>query len=246
MTDPPRPQVAAFDFDGTLTTGGSVWPFLVEMVGDSRVAAAALRVAPKLVRAGLLDAEHADEAKEALFRRTLRGLPAREAEQKAAAFGLEHYRHHARQDVRERLEWHRRQGHLLVIVSASPDLYVRAVGEELRVDGVVATGLEVGPDGRLTGCYDGDNCRGPQKLEGLTNWMETSLGATHVGEGASTTRDAARRPFLWAYGNSAGDAPMLAAADVGIDVGRLGKLGKLRGFTRLKAAPTPPTPPTPA
>jgi hypothetical protein len=39
---------------------------------------------------------------------------------------------------------------------------------------------------------------------------------------------------LWAYGNSAGDRPLLAGADVGVDVGRLGPMGKLRAFRRLR------------
>jgi hypothetical protein len=40
-------------------------------------------------------------------------------------------------------------------------------------------------------------------------------------------------PYLWAYGNSAGDLEMLQVADMGIDAGRLGRFGKLRKFRRL-------------
>ena len=42
-----------------------------------------------------------------------------------------------------------------------------------------------------------------------------------------------RSPYLWAYGNSAGDLEMLHAADIGVDAGRLGRFGKLRRFRRL-------------
>ncbi len=241
MTDEPRPQVAAFDFDGTLTNGGSVWPFLVELVGRARVADAAARVSPQLLQAALLDAHHADDAKEELFRRTLAGLDAADAAATASAFGVRHYVRHARADVRERLERHRAEGHLLVIVSASPGMYVSAVAEHLGIGGVVATSLAVGDDGRLTGSFDGGNCRGQRKLDGLMNWMESSLRAGHAGEGASGARPdtSSPRPFLWAYGNSRGDAQVLARADVGIDAGRLGRLGTLRSFTRLKDAPAP-------
>jgi phosphoserine phosphatase len=89
--------------------------------------------------------------------------------------------------------------------------------------------LEVDAGGRLTGRFDGGNCRGAKKLSGLVEWMEASSSAAHAGEGAHV----GERPYLWAYGNSAGDFEMLEAADVGVDAGRLGKLGKLRQFRRL-------------
>lgn len=231
-------MVAAFDFDGTLTDGGSVWRFLVATVGVRRVLTAAGLLVVKLALAAAFGDGAADSAKEALFKRTLRGLGEKELAAKAQRFGLEHYLRHARADVRARLEWHRGRGHKLVIVSASPDLYVSAVGKELDVDEVVATKLEVGPDGLLTGGYDGKNCRGEQKLERLEHWVTTSLLSRRSGDAANVASapDAAEKPYLWAYGNSAGDRALLEAADVGIDAGRLGRFGKLHKFTRLANA----------
>ncbi|HUY63489.1 MAG TPA: HAD family hydrolase [Acidimicrobiales bacterium] len=214
----PGPVVAAFDFDGTLTKGGSVWPYLATVAGPYRTALAGLSVFPRLVAAAVLGGAAADGAKEALFRRTLGGLEAAQLATRSAEFGRAHLARRRRHDVGARLEHHRRQGHHLVVVSASPELYVRAAGDELGVDGVLATRLAVGPDGHMTGRYDGDNCRGEQKLERLRAWIDDHApGAT-----------------VWAYGNSAGDRRLLAGADVGIDVGRLGPVGKLRAFRRLR------------
>lgn len=210
--------VAAFDFDGTLTKGGSVWPFLVRLRGAAPVARAAAEILPRLFSAALFGGRAADSAKEALFRRTLGGLDASQVAEEAAHFGTAHYARRRRADVAARVEQHRRHGHRLVIVSASPELYVRAVGEELGFDAVIATRLEVGPDGRLTGSYQGANCRGRRKLEGLQQWTQSHA------PGAA----------LWAYGNSAGDRRLLGGADVGVDVGRLGPVGKLRAFRRLR------------
>ncbi|MGA2037192.1 MAG: HAD-IB family phosphatase, partial [Acidimicrobiales bacterium] len=213
----------------------SVWQFLVAMVGPVRVVLASAVLAVKLARAALFGGDAADEAKEALFRRTLTGLSLEEIAPRSAAFGLAHYRRRARPEVRARLEWHRNQGHHVVLVSASPELYVRAVGRELGVDDVIATRLEVDPDGLLTGCYDGRNCRGTQKLARLEQWMRSSVVATEMGDGADAPRAGpdVRRPFLWAYGNSAGDIPLLSAADIGVDAGRLNRIGRLRRFIRL-------------
>ncbi len=228
MTPAPPLVVAAFDFDGTLTHGGSVWPFLVAVSGRRRVVAAAAASAGRLAAAALIGGRFADDGKEALFRRTLAGLPADEMATEAADFGRAHYRRHARTDVRRRLEWHRARGHRLLIVSASPEAYLAPVGEDLGVDAVVATRLAVGGDGRLTGGYDGGNCRGAEKLARvrrlMTDWMP---------ETADTTGASAITPVLWAYGNSDGDRQLLAGADVGVDVGRLGRFGSLRAFPRL-------------
>jgi phosphatidylglycerophosphatase C len=217
--------VAAFDFDGTLTRGGSVWQFLVAIRGRRRVVGAALVLAPQLAAAALRGGRYADGAKEALFRRTLAGLPADELAERAACFGLAHYRRRARPDVRTRLEWHRAHGDRLVIVSASPEAYLLAVGRELGVDAVLATRLAVGCDGRLTGGYDGQNCRGREKLRRVRHWIDDASGPA-----APTT-------VLWAYGNSDGDRLLLGGADVGVDVGRLGRFGALRSFRRLSDLP---------
>lgn len=215
---PERPVVAAFDFDGTLTAGGSVWPFLAHVAGLGRTLRAGIAITPRLLAAVVMGGRVADGAKESLFRRTLGGLDAEEVATRAAAFGRTHYASKQRDDVRQRLEEHRRNGHMIVIVSASPELYVGAVGTDLGVDGVLSTRLAVGDDGRLTGAYDGRNCRGSQKLERLHAWMSDHAPGAEV----------------WAYGNSAGDRRLLRGADVGVDVGRLGRFGKLRAFRRLR------------
>jgi phosphatidylglycerophosphatase C len=225
-----RQVVAAFDFDGTLTDGGSVWPYLSAMVGRGKVLRAGIILFPRLVRAALFGGTAADVAKQALFTRTLAGLPADALRARSAAFGLAHYRRHARTDVRARLEWHRRQGHRVVVVSASPEYYVGVIGDELGADAVLATRLETGSDGRLTGRYDGRNCRGEQKVARLRAWIDEHVREGE-GEGDGDGDDSA--PYLWAYGNSAGDRRLLAAADTGVDVGRLGRFGKLRAFPRL-------------
>jgi phosphatidylglycerophosphatase C len=219
--DEPAPSVvAAFDFDGTLTRGGSVWPFLVAIRGRRPVVTAAVVLAGRLALAAAFGGRFADDAKEALFRRTLGGLATGELAGPAAAFGRSHYSRHARADVRARLEWHRDQGHRIVIVSASLDCYLAPLAEDLGV-GLVATRLAVGPDGRLTGAYDGRNCRGPEKLARVRQWMTDTTGPTAITD------------VLWAYGNSEGDRQLLKAADIGVDVGRLGRFGSLRAFPRL-------------
>ena len=144
---PDRPTVAAFDFDGTLTDSGSVFPFLVGLRGVWPVLRAVLRLSPALLRAAVTGGTAADEVKEKLFTRLLGGLAVAEVDRRSARFAHRYLQRHLRDDARRRLEWHRRQGHHTVIVSASPECYVGPAGEELGVDGVVATRLAVGGAG---------------------------------------------------------------------------------------------------
>jgi HAD superfamily hydrolase (TIGR01490 family) len=101
-----------------------------------------------------------------------------------------------RQQALKRLDWHRRQGHRCVAISASLELYVRPCAVAAGFDDVIATGLEVRADGRVSGRLGGANCYGAEKV----NRLEALLGKR---EGYT----------LFAYGDSRGDREMLASAD---------------------------------
>jgi phosphatidylglycerophosphatase C len=212
-------DVAAFDFDGTLTDGGSVFGFLSALAGRPAVVASSIALAPGLALAALAGGTRADRTKERLFQRVMAGTPVGRLEEVAARFGPGHVARHLRTDVRARLDWHRKRGDRVVIVSASPEVYVREAAGHLGVDAVIATRLEVSDDGTVTGRYDGANCRGEEKLRRLRLWIEAS--------GTGTGR-------LWSYGNSRGDLTMLRAADVGVNVGRLRRMGALRAYPGLR------------
>ncbi len=211
-------DIAAFDFDGTLTDGGSVFGFLTAVAGHRSVLSASLALSPRLIHAALAGGSAADTTKELLFERVLAGIDAGHLQRVATVFAEEHLAGHLRADVRDRLEWHRGRGDKVVIVSASPEAYVKVIGDRLAADAVIATRLEVGADGRMTGRYQGANCRGQEKLRRLRQWIDDS--------GAAPEK-------LWAYGNSRGDLRMLEAADLGVNVGRLGPIGRLRSFPGL-------------
>jgi phosphatidylglycerophosphatase C len=220
------PVVAAFDLDGTLSNGGSVFKWLRDVAGARPTYWASLRLAGPIFVGALRSGPWADRAKERLFQRLLGGRDATEVEDVSRRFAVAHFKSHGRQRLLDRLTWHLRQGHDVVIVSASPQIYVDVVAQELDAAAGLGTRLSVDARGTLTGSYLGKNCRGEEKMRRLREWIEA--------------RHYAVTPLVYAYGNSRGDRAMLRAATRPYNVGRLGRLGALGHFPRLESETTAP------
>jgi phosphatidylglycerophosphatase C len=193
--------VAAFDFDGTLSTRDNVVPFLRRIAGSAATARAFAETSARLASGGR-GMWKRDVVKAEMVRRLLTGRVARHVDDLAHAFALEVIARHLRADAMTRADWHRAQGHHLVIVSASFGAYLRPVAEQLRFDAVLATELEVGDDGRLTGRLAGANVRGAEKVRRLDEWLGDEPA------------------YVWAYGDSAGDRELWARADRAVRLGR--------------------------
>ena len=193
-----RPGVAAFDFDGTLTRRDTLVPFLRRACGTWPIVRAAMAARR---------ARERDAFKVALVGELFRGWPAG----RLNSLGRAHVPTllaTLRPGSVERLDWHRRRGHAIVIVSASLGAYLRPLAERLELDGALAVELVADAGGRLTGeVVGGLNNRGPEKVARLKSWLDTRFGP---GTGVE----------LWAYGDSSGDAELLAIADHPTWVGR--------------------------
>lgn len=200
-----RPVVALFDVDGTLTTGDCVVPFLRLAAGRRFVTTLARR--PVALARGLLRRDR--DALKALGCSTLAGVDAAWLDDLGERFSDEMLRTRLRPDVAARLRRHRELGHRIVLASASLEPYLRPFGKALGVDAVLCTRLEVDGSGRLTGRLAGANCRAAEKARRVSEWLS--------GAGLDGAE-------LWAYGDSAGDAEMLALADHPVRIGhsRLG------------------------
>jgi phosphatidylglycerophosphatase C len=184
--------VAAFDVDGTLTRRDTFAPFLFAAFGRRRVAGGMVR------HVGL--ARHRDDYKAAVVRTLFAGRPTAPLVDVAEQFAAGAVPGRLRPGALELLAEHRRLGHRVVLVSASLTLYLDPIAQLLGgVDGNVSTRLGVDGD-VFTGELEGGNCRGPAKADRVEAWLATQGLAR-----AAVT--------LIAYGNSAGDRELLAAAD---------------------------------
>ena len=195
---PERPVVVAFDVDGTLTRRDCVVPFLWRL-GAARLVLGLARRAPSVIAAAAR--RDRDRLKSIATAAAFGGRSMASVEPVATAFGRDIERW-LRDDTSARLSWHRQQGHTVLLVSASYQLYLDVLGRALGVDAVLATQL-ASESGTYTGALAGENCRGPEKLRRLDAWLLRREGV----EGGR------RGVVLWAYGDSAGDRELLAAAD---------------------------------
>jgi len=192
VNDADETPLAAFDFDGTLTVRDSFMAFLIWRTPRARLLAAFVRLAP--AAAGYLIHRDRGRLKAAGVRILIGRITRAELQAEAEAFASTAFDQLLRPDARAAWARHRAEGFKLVIVTASPEDIVAPFARRLGADALIGTRLAVDADGRLTGALDGPNCRGPEKLRRL---QET------FGSGVT---------LAVAYGDTAGDREMLAAA----------------------------------
>ncbi|QCO67943.1 HAD family hydrolase [Luteimonas yindakuii] len=189
--DGPTRHLALFDFDHTVTHCDTYSRFLRRVATPEQLAGARWAIGPWLLgyRAGLVSAA-------AIRRRVTRfafaGRDAGEIAALAEAYAREELPGLVRPEALQRIEWHRAQGHTLVLVSASLDLYLVPWCVTYGFD-VVCNRLEE-VDGRLTGRYQPDDC-GPHKVREIRARFDPTAFER-----------------VYAYGDSREDRPMLALA----------------------------------
>lgn len=184
--------VAAFDFDGTITSRDTFVPFLFLAFGRVRVVKAFISLAFEglFITLGL-------SGRDAFKQKIVKKLFAGSSVERLRETGRQHAKKIERlfrPAALKRIEWHRTQGHRLVMVSASLDLYLAPIVEKLAFDDLLCTRLSI-DDLRFDGQLAGANCRAAEKVHKL---------AALLGDLADIE--------LYAYGDSAGDKEMLAAA----------------------------------
>ena len=185
--------VAAFDFDGTITTSDSFRAFMLDAAGLARFAAAALRCLPSLIGVPLGWSPRGPT--KARFLYAAMGPVRREALEAAARRFVERrLRALLRPEMLARVAEHQALGHEVVLVSASPSIYLRMWAQTVGIGTVLSSELQW-RDGVYTGHLAGNNCWGPEKVARLRAWWGDHAPAT-----------------LYAYGDSRGDREMAELA----------------------------------
>lgn len=207
--NPPGPttgdrRVAAFDFDGTLTSRDCVVPFLRRVAGTVGLSTRLARHPGPLCR-GLVTRDR-DLLKSLAVQAAFSNRAEADVEKTAKAYAREIIADRLRSDTLAVLRAHQDAGDTVLLVSASFEIYLRPVGSAIGVDGVLAARLRTDERGVFTGELDGPNCRGREKVRRLHRWLDENAGGRAAVE-------------VVAYGDSAGDDELLADADTAHWVG---------------------------
>lgn len=107
----------------------------------------------------------------------------------------------------------RGEGYRLLMATAAPEFYARAIADALGFDAIVASRHRRDADGNWLPLLDGPNCYGVEKARRVGEWL-----AAHAATGASHIR---------AYSDHASDAPTFALASEAWLVGRGDKFVRL-------------------
>lgn len=187
--------IAAFDFDGTISTTDSLRVFVRDTVGTPRFVAGAVLASPWLIGAALRLVDRGT-AKAAFLRASLGARTRAQLEDDAQRFIAGQLPRLLRPEMLARLRQHRSMGHRVVLVSASPGLYLRPWAATVGFDAVLSTELAFDDRERFTGQFAQPNCWGPEKVRRLEAWW-TNLPPR----------------VLFVYGDSRGDKEMAERAD---------------------------------
>ena len=190
-----KPWIALFDLDGTLTWRDTLLPFLLGFVRRRPHRAVGLWRLPLALARYWQDRDRG-ALKSSVIRMLMRNEKRAVLDAWAQSFVAElKPKQRFRPLALAVVEAHRGAGDHLVLLSASPDLYVPKIGQLLGFERTLCTELEWQGE-RLDGRLKSPNRRGEEKLHCLA-WLREQYPGSQV----------------IAYGNSASDLDHLRQAD---------------------------------
>lgn len=186
--------IAAFDLDGTLTGRDTFTDLVRQTFGCRKLAAGIFMNSPLLLKYLFrIASNHA--AKEAMFSYYFRGWQVEEFDARCRTYSTRSLPRLMKGEALSRCDWHIRQGHELVCISASIRNWIAPWALQYGFHQVIATEIET-DGGVVTGRFKSRNCNGPEKVRRFLEMYPERARYT-----------------LFAYGDSRGDEALLSFAD---------------------------------
>jgi HAD superfamily hydrolase (TIGR01490 family) len=185
-------SIAFFDFDGTITTDDTMFAFLRYLKGNWVYYPYLLTLTPVFIalKLGILSNHR---AKEIMLTRFIGGMKEQDLINACHHFSQNILPGIIRPAALTRIREHQQEGTEVVVVSAAPTYWVTEWCSQYQIR-LIATQLEV-KNGSMTGCINGKNCHGAEKVQRIREAFDLSTYST-----------------IYAYGDTEGDRPMLALA----------------------------------
>ena len=185
-------KIAFFDFDGTITKKDSTIKFIRYLVGDIKFFLGVFLLLPFIVLYKVKIISN-NAIKQIIITYFFKGKDIIEFQKKSEYFSLNEIDPIIRKKALDKIFWHKENGHTIVIVSASIDLWLKPWCEKNNIM-LISTMLEI-KDKTITGKTFKKNCHGPEKVKRIREEY-----------------DLADYSYIYAYGNSRGDYEMLDIA----------------------------------
>lgn len=175
-------RLALFDFDGTITNCDTLWDFHRFAFGTRAVLFSLF---------SLFGAVSAQTAKEAILSHFWRGKPSCTLQKFAESY-KGRVNEITRKEAREAIAYHKKNGDITAIVSASVADWIEPWARENGLHEVIASRMEI-LDGVFTGKLAGKNCNSAEKVVRVREKFDLSEFSS-----------------IYVYGDSRGDREMLA------------------------------------
>ncbi len=185
-------KIAFFDFDGTITYKDSTINFIRFIKGNTKFFIGIFLLSPFLLLYKLNIISN-NAIKNIIIKYYFKDMSIEYFRQMAEKFSLKYIDGIVRDKAIKRIKWHKEQGHTVVIVSASIDLWLKPWCYRNNIN-LISTKLET-KNSKISGICD-KNCFGSEKVNRINREYNLS-----------------NYDYIYAYGNSKGDYEMLEIAD---------------------------------
>lgn len=190
-----KKTVVFFDFDGTLVKRDSLPRFLWFCTPLHKFIPKVFFSLPVLIKYFFKTIDN-HTAKEKLFSIFFAGANKEEFMKNAVLFSRQIISGIVRDEAVRRLKWHQEQRHLCILVSASIEEYLVPWAESMGFSKVLATSMDIGGNGSITGKFAGRNCEGFEKVRRAEEYLGNLKGYE-----------------IYVYGDSPSDKELLRIAD---------------------------------
>jgi len=184
--------IAFFDFDHTITWRDSFLDFLLYTIGIPRLILSSVILIP-VICAYMIKIITNEKAKSIVLSFFFKGMTKEKFHALGDVYSSKKLPAIVMEDALQRIRWHKKQGHRVVIISASLRCWLGGWCRTEKVE-LICSEMETNK-GILTGRFNGKNCYGPEKLRRIKEQYDI------------------KNAYIYAYGDSRGDREMLEMAD---------------------------------
>jgi HAD-superfamily subfamily IB hydrolase, TIGR01490 len=189
-----KPVIAVFDFDKTITAKHTFIRFFQRVSGPYQFYLVMMSLVPQMIRykVGSIDLM---TLREKAIQKFFHELSEDDYKKHCKQFVKDYINHWLLEEAINKINWHKSQNHKLVLLSNSPEDYLKIWADQFGFDFVLGSRFEF-KNGMSTGKISGDHCFGSEKVKRL----KAVLGDT-------------KNYYIYGYGDSKGDLDFLNMSD---------------------------------